>query len=78
MSDPWADLISDRAIIGKREINSEHGHATVWMVVLADGFMLDCGTDKRRAIVLATTINRGRPELFTKAGLATITGENDE
>lgn len=72
----FEELSSDKAIVCRREINCEQGGATVHMVVLADGFLLDCGTDRRRAVILARVINRGRPELFTKAGLATIKADD--
>lgn len=62
---------AEKAVVCKREVNCDQGGATVWMVRLADGFLLDCGLSEQRANILAVTINRGRPELFTKEGLAT-------
>ena len=73
----FSDLNSDKALVCHREINCEQGDATIYMVLLSDGFLLDCGKDRRRAVILARTINRGRPELLSKAGLATINASDD-
>lgn len=70
----WNDLNSDKALVCRREINCDQGGATVWMVVLSDGFLLDCGTLEARAIALARIINRGRPELLSKEGLKHVHG----
>jgi len=62
----------EKATVCHRQINCEQGGATVWMVRLADGFLLDCGSGgyaESRANMLAININRGRPELFTPEGL---------
>lgn len=58
----WAELSSDKALVCRREINSEQGNATVWMVLLSDGHLLDCGLNERRAVTLATMINEAGPE----------------
>lgn len=61
---------SDRALVAHREINSDAGGATIFCVVLADGFILDCGSDgyaQRRAELLATTINNADPSAFAFA-----------
>lgn len=59
------------AVICHRQVHSDAGGATIHYVRVADGFLLDCGTDLNRAIILARTINRGRPELFSTEGLRT-------
>ena len=72
----FEDVKSDRALVCKKEINGEQGGATVFHVMVADGFLLDCGSGvegEQRANILAIQINRGRPELFTRQGLATWT-----
>ncbi len=61
------DLRSPKAIVGQRQIAGEGGGAVVFCVVLADGFILECGCDgyaRERACLLAETINAGNPEAF--------------
>ncbi|QBX38640.1 hypothetical protein E4M02_10995 [Brevundimonas sp. S30B] len=67
----WEDLRSDKALVCKREVNSEHGGATVWMVLLSDGHLLDCGIGigEQRAIALAEIINAGGPERLSHKSL---------
>ena len=70
----WTDLNSDKALVCRREINSEAGGATVFCVVLADGFILECGAggySEWRAKALAAVINEAGPERFSKEGMAT-------
>lgn len=70
--DAWADLNGPKALVCHREINSEAGGATVFCVVLADGFILDCGSSgysERRAKALAAVINVAGPERFSREGL---------
>lgn len=58
---------SDKALVAHRQINSEAGGATVQCVVLADGFILDCGSDgyaERRATLIAGAVNACYPEKF--------------
>lgn len=69
MIDKMAELRSDKALVCKKEINCEHGGATIWFVLLSDGFLLDCGSNEQRAIVLATIINAGGPERLSRDGL---------
>lgn len=60
-------LSSPKAIVCHREINGECGGATVFCVVLADGFIIECGSSgyaERRAKVLADAINATGPEKF--------------
>lgn len=73
-SHSWVELSSDKALVCRREINGEQGHATVWMVLLSDGHLLDCGQDERRAVTLATMINEAGPERLSRAALSKATG----
>lgn len=60
-------LRSDKAIVAHRQINSDMGGATVQCVILADGFIIECGCDgyaPNRAILLAEAINAFGPERF--------------
>lgn len=60
-------LRSPAAIVCHRQINSECGGATVACVVLADGFIVECGSDgysERRAKRLAEVINASDPASF--------------
>lgn len=72
----WAALNSDKALVCRREINSEQGNATVWMVLLSDGHLLDCGLSEIRAATLATMINEAGPERLSHAALRQATQEN--
>ncbi|MDI6026768.1 hypothetical protein QBK99_11255 [Corticibacterium sp. UT-5YL-CI-8] len=60
-------LRSDEALPCHRQINGEAGGATVFCVVLADGFIVDCGSDgyaQQRSKLLAEAINLGDPSVF--------------
>ena len=60
-------LKSDKAIAATRQIAGEYGGATVHCVVLADGFILECGCDgyaPERSAMLAEIINAANPEAF--------------
>lgn len=60
-------LRSPMAIVAHRQINSDCGGATVFCVVLADGFIVDCGSDgysQKRAMLLAESVNAFGPERF--------------
>lgn len=68
----WEDLNSDKALICRREINCDQGGATVFMVLLSDGFLLDCGSGgyaERRANKLAAIINEAGPERLSVQGM---------
>ena len=55
------------AIVAHRQINGDNGGATIHCVVLADGFIVECGSDyysERRAQLLAAAINTAGPEQF--------------
>ena len=71
MAHSMADLISDKALVCRKEINGEQGGATVWMVLLSDGHLLDCGTGygEQRARILATMINEAGPERLSLQAL---------
>lgn len=61
------ELLSPRAIVAYRHIAGEMGGATVYCVVLADGFILECGSggySEERAKALAEVINGNDPERF--------------
>lgn len=68
MGDPDINLLrSAQAIVARREINGECGGATVMCVVLADGFIIECGSGgygERRAEALAAAVNATGPEIF--------------
>lgn len=55
------------ALVAHRQINSDCGGATVFCVVLADGFIVECGSDgysEKRAMLLADAVNSFGPEKF--------------
>lgn len=70
----FEELASDKALVCRREINCDQGGATVFMVLLSDGFLIDCGSGgyaEKRAKILAAIINEADPErLSRKAMLA--------
>lgn len=60
-------LRSDQAIPCHRQVNGEMGGATVHCVVLADGFIVDCGSDgyaQQRAKMLSNAVNACDPSQF--------------
>lgn len=62
-------LRSPIAIVARRQIHADCGGATVHCVVLADGFIVECGSDgyaEKRAILLAEAVNSTGPEKFVK------------
>lgn len=65
----FEELNSDKALVCHREINCEHGGAKVHMVLLSDGFLIDCGTNAKRAEILAAIINEGGAERLSKTAL---------
>ncbi|MDI6837827.1 MAG: hypothetical protein QMD99_19235 [Rhizobiaceae bacterium] len=74
MSD-FETIMSPLAIVARRQINSDCGGATVFCVVLADGFIIECGSDgysEKRAKLLAEAVNGFGPERFnmSKGGAA--------
>ena len=68
------ELRSARAIVARRQIHSEAGGATVMCVVLADGFIVECGSDgyaQARARLLAEAVNASDPNAFNFTGRRT-------
>lgn len=66
---PMSVLSSDQALVCRREINGEQGGATVFCVLLSDGFLLECGSSSRaeaRANTLAEIINAGGPDRLSR------------
>lgn len=60
-------LRSNKAIVAHRQINCDMGGATVQCVILADGFIVECGSDgyaSERATILADAINSFGAERF--------------
>lgn len=60
-------LRSPKALVATRYIAGEMGGSTIHCVVLADGFILECGAGmdaEERAVLLAETINAASPEAF--------------
>ncbi|API52836.1 hypothetical protein BMW22_15530 [Rhizobium leguminosarum] len=63
-------LRSPLALVAHRQIHSDAGGATVFCVVLADGFIVECGSDgysEKRASLLAEAVNGSGPEKFLMA-----------
>ena len=66
------ELRSQKALVCHRHIPGEMGGATVWCVVLSDGFILECGSggvSQQRAIILARIINASGPEQIDRKQL---------
>ncbi|MCO5129785.1 MAG: hypothetical protein M9932_04380 [Xanthobacteraceae bacterium] len=60
-------LRSNKAIVAHRQINCDMGGATVQCVILADGFIVECGSDghaQKRADLLAEAVNCFGAECF--------------
>jgi hypothetical protein len=68
MSKPDFELLrSSKAIACRRQVNGESGGATIHCVVLADGLIVDCGSDgyaEERAKILADAVNAFGPDRF--------------
>ena len=72
MGHSFEELQSDKALVCQREINSDAGVAGVFMVLLSDGFLIDCGSSgyaQRRAQILAEIINEAGPERLSKKAM---------
>lgn len=70
----FSDLNSDKALVSRSERLADKRVVTVWRVLLADGFLLDCGFDKigeRRANQMAAVINEGGAHRFSHSCLTT-------
>jgi len=60
-------LCSPKAIVGHRQVHSDCGGATIHCVILADGFIVECGSGgyaQERASLLAAAVNAHGPERF--------------
>lgn len=65
----FEELQSDKAIVTHREINCDQGCATVYSVLLADGFLIETGSSGYahiRACILAEIINSSGPERLSR------------
>lgn len=63
---------SPKALVCHRQIHADCGGATVFCVVLADGFIVECGSDgyaQFRAKQLAEAVNTFGAERFTLVNL---------
>lgn len=68
----YDEVMSAKALVAHRQIHSDCGGATIFCVILADGFIVECGSDgysQRRAKLLAEAVNLLGPELFLKQGM---------
>lgn len=68
----WEELRSDKALVCHKEHRCADGVGTVWSVLLSDGYLVDCGSDRksqRRAEVLATIINESGPDRLSHEAL---------
>lgn len=68
MSEPdMALLRSPTAIVARREVVTDSGGGVIHCVVLADGFLIECGSGfhaERRAHLLAEAVNAAGPDKF--------------
>lgn len=72
MKATFEELRSDKALVCRREVTGESGGATVWLVLLSDGFLIECGTSflsEQRARTLAEIINEAGPERLSEEAL---------
>ena len=72
MNVDFETLRSDKAIVCRKEHRTDHGVDDIVYVLLADGWLLDCGTGRvgtSRAEKLAAVINGSSPEQFSKASV---------
>ena len=68
----FAQLNSPTAIVCHKQHRADCGVGTVWFVLLADGYLIDCGAEsasEARASTLASIINASEPERLSKASL---------
>lgn len=66
------ELQSDKALVTHREINCDQGGATVYSVLLSDGFLIETGSSGYghiRACILAEIINKGGPEMLSREAM---------
>lgn len=56
----YAEITSEKALVCRTERVTDAGGGTIWFVLLADGYLLDCGSGpggQKRAQELAKIIN---------------------
>ena len=73
MSDKVTYGHDPKAIVCRREVNGEQGGATVHMVMLADGFLIDCGSSglaANRAKTIAAMLNEAGPGRLDQEALS--------
>lgn len=72
------ELSSPRALVCHRQHRADCGVGTVWFVLLADGYLIDCGAtglSEARANTLAAIINAADPERLSRDALAAWRGK---
>ncbi len=60
-------IMSPLAIVARRQVHADCGGATIHCVVLADGFIIECGYDgyaEKRATLLAEAVNTTGADKF--------------
>jgi len=69
-----AALRSDRALTCRNQHRTGEGVGDVWFVLLADGYLIDCGAEtfsEARAELLAALINEAGPHRVNSESLRT-------
>ena len=72
-------LQSPEAIVCHKQHRADCGVGTVWFVLLADGYLIDCGAEpysEARANILAEAVNEN-PAALSKAALREWKGNRD-
>ena len=65
------ELASPKALVCQQQHRADCGVGTAWFVVLADGYLIDCGAERHseaRANIIADLVNTD-PEKLTKEAL---------
>lgn len=68
----FGEIASGRALVCRRENHSSAGLGIIYSIILADGFLIECGGGVRgetRANILAEIINDAGPEKLSHAAL---------
>lgn len=68
----FAKLNSPLALVCHKQHRADCGVGTVWFVLLADGYLIDCGAEnysEARANTLAAIINAANPSSLDKNAL---------
>ncbi len=69
----FEDIASPKALVCHQQHRADSGVGTVWFVVLADGYLIDCGAERHseaRANTLADIINTHGPDVLGKQRLS--------